>query len=137
MAPLQSWLKPRLIHISPPIRVAFSESGEAFSGRGNYLRASLVEHYVIGDKFRSPTMTTTSAQNCHDRSDNNEKDVDRGSRRGQTNDNPSADLVRVYLNGIGKTALLSAEDEVELAQAIEIGLYAEYKLNTAEKLTRA
>ena len=28
---------------------------------------------------------------------------------------PAADLVRVYLNGIGKTALLSAADEVELA----------------------
>ena len=82
-------------------------------------------------------MTNSSAQNSHDASENNEKEVDRGSRRGQTNDNPSADLVRVYLNGIGKTALLSAEDEVELAQAIEIGLYAEYKLNTAEKLTRA
>lgn len=82
-------------------------------------------------------MTNSSAQNSHDASKNNEKEVDRGSRRGQTNDNPSADLVRVYLNGIGKTALLSAEDEVELAQAIEIGLYAEYKLNTAEKLTRA
>ena len=82
-------------------------------------------------------MTKSSAQNSHDASENNEKEVDRGSRRGQTNDNPSADLVRVYLNGIGKTALLSAEDEVELAQAIEIGLYAEYKLNTAEKLTRA
>ena len=82
-------------------------------------------------------MTNSSAQNSHDASESNEKEVDRGSRRGQTNDNPSADLVRVYLNGIGKTALLSAEDEVELAQAIEIGLYAEYKLNTAEKLTRA
>ena len=82
-------------------------------------------------------MTNSSAQNSRDASENNEKEVDRGSRRGQTNDNPSADLVRVYLNGIGKTALLSAEDEVELAQAIEIGLYAEYKLNTAEKLTRA
>ncbi|ART21122.1 RNA polymerase subunit sigma-70 [Corynebacterium striatum] len=66
-----------------------------------------------------------------------EQEVDRGSRRNQTNDNPSADLVRVYLNGIGKTALLSAEDEVELAQRIEVGLYAEYKLANAEKVTRA
>lgn len=82
-------------------------------------------------------MTDASAQNSHDASDKNDKEVDRGSRRGQTNDNPSADLVRVYLNGIGKTALLSAEDEVELAQAIEIGLYAEYKLANADKLTRA
>lgn len=82
-------------------------------------------------------MTDASAQNSHDASEKNEKEADRGSRRGQTNDNPSADLVRVYLNGIGKTALLSAEDEVELAQAIEIGLYAEYKLANADKLTRA
>ncbi len=41
---------------------------------------------------------------------------------------PSADLVRVYLNGIGKTALLTAEQEVDLAKSIEAGLYAQYKL---------
>ncbi|MGX0629800.1 RNA polymerase nonessential primary-like sigma factor [Corynebacterium afermentans] len=64
--------------------------------------------------------------------------VDRGSRRNQTNDNPSADLVRVYLNGIGKTALLNAEEEVELAQQIEVGLYAQRLLDDPEvKLTRA
>src|SRR5699024_7470274 len=137
MDPLQCWLKPRLSCPSPPIRVAFSKSGEAFSGRGNYLRASLVEHYVTGDKFRRPMMTKTSTQNFHDASNDNQKKVDRDYHHHPANDNPSADLVRVYLNGIGKTALLSAEDEVELAQAIEIGLYAEYKLNTAEKLTRA
>ena len=34
---------------------------------------------------------------------------------------PAADLVRVYLNGIGKTALLTAADEVELAKRIEAG----------------
>ncbi len=63
---------------------------------------------------------------------------DSGSRRGQNNDNPSADLVRVYLNGIGKTALLSAEDEVRLAQTIEVGLYAEYLLtDSPNPMTRA
>lgn len=37
-----------------------------------------------------------------------------------------------------KTALLSAEDEVELSQQIEVGLYAEHLLETASKtLTRA
>ena len=66
------------------------------------------------------------------------EEIDRGSRQGQTNDNPSADLVRVYLNGIGKTALLTAEDEVQLAQTIEVGLYAEQLLeNSEEPLTRA
>lgn len=63
--------------------------------------------------------------------------TDPGSRRGQTNDNPSADLVRVYLNGIGRTALLNAEEEVELAQRIEVGLYASHLLATDKNLTRA
>lgn len=81
--------------------------------------------------------SSTTAKGASAATTNEEQEVDRGSRRNQTNANPSADLVRVYLNGIGKTALLSAEDEVELAQAIEVGLYAEYKLNNAEKLTRA
>ncbi len=40
----------------------------------------------------------------------------------------SADLVRAYLNGIGRTKLLTAEQEVVLAKRIEAGLYAEEKL---------
>lgn len=64
------------------------------------------------------------------------KTEDKGRRRGN-NENPSADLVRVYLNGIGKTALLTAEDEVELSQRIEVGLYAEHLLETSDSLTRA
>src|ERR687898_1416322 len=47
---------------------------------------------------------------------------------------PAADLVRVYLNGIGKTALLNAADEVELAKRIEAGLYAQHVLNTRKRL---
>src|SRR3954468_15184810 len=41
---------------------------------------------------------------------------------------PAADLVRVYLDGIGKTALLTAADEVELAKRIEAGVYAAHLL---------
>jgi RNA polymerase nonessential primary-like sigma factor len=48
---------------------------------------------------------------------------------------PSADLVRVYLNGIGKTALLTASDEVELAKRIEAGVFAQHMLDTAHKLS--
>jgi len=46
----------------------------------------------------------------------------------------SADLVRVYLNEIGKVALLNAAQEVELAKRIEAGLYADQLLADA-KLT--
>jgi RNA polymerase nonessential primary-like sigma factor len=48
----------------------------------------------------------------------------------------STDLVRVYLNTIGKTALLTAEQEVELSKRIEAGLYAE-RLLTERQLTPA
>ena len=44
----------------------------------------------------------------------------------------SADLVRVYLNEIGKVPLLTAADEVELAKRIEAGLYAEHLLDRVE-----
>ncbi|MGQ4597698.1 RNA polymerase sigma factor SigB [Nocardia sp. R6R-6] len=47
---------------------------------------------------------------------------------------PAADLVRVYLNGIGRTALLTAADEVELAKRIEAGLYAQHLLETGKRL---
>jgi RNA polymerase sigma factor (sigma-70 family) len=40
------------------------------------------------------------------------------------------DLVRAYLNGIGKRRLVTAGEEVELARRIEAGLYAEYLLRT-------
>ena len=39
------------------------------------------------------------------------------------------DAVGLYLEGIAKTPLLSAEEEVELAKTIEIGLYAEHVLS--------
>jgi RNA polymerase primary sigma factor len=50
----------------------------------------------------------------------------------------SADLVRVYLNEIGKVALLNAEQEVELSKRIEAGLYADHLLaDPNTKLTPA
>ncbi len=48
---------------------------------------------------------------------------------------PAADLVRVYLNGIGKTALLTAEQEVDLAKRIEAGVFAQHMRETARRLT--
>jgi RNA polymerase sigma factor (sigma-70 family) len=49
----------------------------------------------------------------------------------------SADLVRVYLNEIGKVALLTAADEVELAKRIEAGLYAEHLLSVSNDFSAA
>jgi RNA polymerase sigma factor (sigma-70 family) len=49
----------------------------------------------------------------------------------------SADLVRVYLNEIGKVALLTAADEVELSKRIEAGLYANHLLSSNNTFTPA
>jgi RNA polymerase primary sigma factor len=46
-----------------------------------------------------------------------------GARRTVT-----GDLVRIYLREIGRVPLLTAQDEVDLAKAIEAGLFAEEKL---------
>ncbi|MGH3621395.1 MAG: sigma-70 family RNA polymerase sigma factor [Sciscionella sp.] len=48
---------------------------------------------------------------------------------------PAADLVRVYLNGIGRTALLTAAQEVDLAKRIEAGIFAEHMLDTGNGLS--
>jgi RNA polymerase primary sigma factor len=44
------------------------------------------------------------------------------------------DSVHTYLKSIGRTSLLTAEQEVNLAKRIEAGLYAEHKLETEAKL---
>ncbi|AHI00221.1 sigma-70 family RNA polymerase sigma factor [Kutzneria viridogrisea] len=48
---------------------------------------------------------------------------------------PAADLVRVYLNGIGRTKLLTAEQEVALAKRIEAGVFAHHMMDTARSLS--
>ncbi|HUZ53634.1 MAG TPA: RNA polymerase sigma factor RpoD [Streptosporangiaceae bacterium] len=67
--------------------------------------------------------------------------VDAGSdevdepRRGDETDrlrrSGTSDLVRIYLREIGKVPLLTAQDEVELAKAIEAGLFAQEMLHGA------
>ncbi|HSF26053.1 MAG TPA: RNA polymerase sigma factor RpoD [Actinomycetes bacterium] len=50
-----------------------------------------------------------------------------------TLDGPSADLVRVYLREIGRVALLTAEQEVQLARRIEAGVFAAELLASGER----
>ena len=47
------------------------------------------------------------------------------------------DSVHTYLKSIGRTSLLTAEQEVELAKRIEAGLFAEHKLETETGLPEA
>ena len=47
------------------------------------------------------------------------------------------DSVHTYLKSIGRTSLLTAEQEVDLAKRIEAGLFAEHKLETETGLSEA
>ncbi|MDX1690990.1 MAG: sigma-70 family RNA polymerase sigma factor [Acidimicrobiia bacterium] len=49
----------------------------------------------------------------------------------------TADMLGQYLNEIGQHDLLTADDEVALAQAIEAGIEARARLDSDEKLSRA
>ncbi len=51
--------------------------------------------------------------------------------RKEAQETKSADSTGTYLKEIGKVALLSAEEEVDLAKRIEAGLYAAHKLKLA------
>ncbi len=46
------------------------------------------------------------------------------------------DSVHTYLKSIGRTSLLTAEQEVDLAKRIEAGLFAEHKLDTEPDLSQ-
>src|SRR4051812_11330520 len=73
------------------------------------------------------TSTELPADDAADTMMADEVDLDATDERGV-----SADLVRAYLNGIGRTRLLTAVEEVTLAKRIEAGLYAEEKLAAAD-----
>jgi len=47
------------------------------------------------------------------------------------------DSVHTYLKSIGRTSLLTAEQEVDLAKRIEAGLFAEHKLETETGLSKS
>jgi len=59
--------------------------------------------------------------------------TDRAAQREARADQHVDDPVRQYLDAIGQVGLLTAEDEVELAQRIEAGLYAEELLRRADE----
>ena len=72
------------------------------------------------------------AQPLSDNTDFNAVDVEIEEQHEPQIDNTgvSADLVRAYLNTIGRTKLLTAEQEVGLSKRIEAGLFAEEKLGS-------
>jgi RNA polymerase primary sigma factor len=62
-----------------------------------------------------------------------EADDDPGPSLDDAGPSASADLVRVYLREIGRVALLTAADEVDLAKRVEAGVFAAERLEQLER----
>ncbi len=65
--------------------------------------------------------------------DADEPDDSGGPALDDTGPSASADLVRVYLREIGRVALLTAADEVDLAQRVEAGIFAAERLDDGDR----
>jgi RNA polymerase sigma factor RpoD-like protein len=84
-----------------------------------------------------PRITSRRHRTQHSSPNNSEEIEESATEVESSGPAVSADLVRVYLNEIGKVTLLNAEQEVDLSKRIEAGLYAAYLLGGDEKLTEA
>ncbi|WP_375502758.1 RNA polymerase sigma factor SigB [uncultured Jatrophihabitans sp.] len=88
-------------------------------------------------RIKTKAGTTKSASNAESATDEDEPAPVPTLRLDLDEVATSADLVRVYLNEIGKVALLTAADEVDLAKRIEAGLYAAHLLTQPNDYTAA
>ncbi|MCW0214505.1 MAG: sigma-70 family RNA polymerase sigma factor [Pseudonocardia sp.] len=105
------------------VKPAARKSPVRTSGASNRSARRLPSQRTSSDDTEVVDTETTDASTPTGRPELTAEDLDAQS--------PAADLVRVYLNGIGKTALLTAAQEVDLARRIEAGVFAKYKLDTA------
>src|SRR3954463_15715915 len=76
-----------------------------------------------GTRIGADAPGTTPAESTTDTSIDEDEVVDNWDH-----EVPTTDLVRVYLTDIGRVALLTAEQEVDLAKRIEAGRFAAEKL---------
>src|SRR5580704_1278440 len=130
------------------LRSAFDQAGLT-PAEGRSILRELAESGVrlaneLGDsgKTRSARSAGAPARAVKDADDadaGEESDVDLALAEVDLDDQTPAmgDSVHTYLKSIGRTSLLTAEQEVDLAKRIEAGLFAEHKLDTATGLDEA
>ncbi|HEY2443938.1 MAG TPA: RNA polymerase sigma factor [Streptosporangiaceae bacterium] len=126
-------------HLSlPELRTAFEEAGISAAEGRSILRELSEAGVRLGneaaDKASGPQAdsdaTITAEAMAASAPSPSEADLD---------DHTPAmgDSVHTYLKSIGRTSLLTAEQEVDLAKRIEAGLFAEHKLETETDLDAA
>ncbi len=105
-------------------------TARADSGKEAMKTAQPAESPDIADRTRLEAQDASAAASAAAQAAAAEVDLD---------DQTSAmgDSVHTYLKSIGRTSLLTAEQEVNLAKRIEAGLFAEHKLDTEADLAAA
>lgn len=125
-----------------------SQSAEAAESKASRKKAAKRSSAKKAGK-RGTKKEDSAAENSHEAGDEDTSDDDDPSKGfAITNDEDdapaqqvvtagaTADPVKDYLKQIGKVALLNAVQEVELAERIEAGLYAEHKLKQDPSLKK-
>ena len=108
-----------------------------FERRGPRLGAfdSLEDYVAVGEGVENPQEPSDTVEQSGDFVwDEKESQALRRARK-DAELTASADSVREYLKQIGRVALLTAEEEVELATRIEAGLYAAERVRRALEAT--
>jgi RNA polymerase primary sigma factor len=110
--------KARSVRSATSARAA-KKTGDADAGSGDDADADLADTDVVTLEAEAAALA----------------DTDRLSEVDLDDQTPAmGDSVHTYLKSIGRTSLLTAEQEVDLAKRIEAGLFAEHKLDAAAGL---
>ena len=137
-------------HLSlPELRAAFGRAGISATEAKSILRELSEAGVQLGNDperpAAGPTPNAAAAGGEADGADQAAADASAAAAAAQSaaaevdlDDHSSVmgDSVHTYLKSIGRTSLLTAEQEVNLAKRIEAGLYAEHKLATAKGLRK-
>jgi RNA polymerase primary sigma factor len=140
-------------HLSlPELRSAFEEAGISAAEGRSILRELAEAGVRLGNEKSTPSEPVTEIVDTDgdDLADLAETAVEAETAALVTDEGSSVieadlddqtpamgDSVHTYLKSIGRTSLLTAEQEVDLAKRIEAGLYAEHKLDNEPDLEDA
>lgn len=112
------------------LRRAFAEAGISPAAGRSILRELTDAGVRLGDE--KPEADPATPADAASAETDDEVDEEEAVRDLDDQSPAMGDSVHTYLKAIGRTPLLTAAEEVDLAKRIEAGLYAEHKLSDAE-----